>query len=156
MIVVRRGRALEVGQRRSDLDDLLRALVVPSGIAPRKSSGSWRPPVDVYEEPDRVVIVSEIAGMDREAIDISIEGDHVLIRGTRPDPAVCEQRSFHEARIAYGAFAAEVKVPLSIDSEHATATYENGFLTIVLPRVRARTIVATSPRSETDSGRSIE
>jgi HSP20 family protein len=92
--------------------------------------------------------------MDREAIEIVIEGDIVSLRGSRPDPATCDQRSFHEAHIAYGAFAADVYVPFSIDSENAAATYENGFLTIDLPRVQGRTIIATSPGTGPKSPRS--
>lgn len=154
MIVVRRGRWREGSPRKSEFDELLRALVAPAGTVARRSTGTWRPPIDVYEESDRLVIVAEIAGMEREEIEISLDGDIVWIRGNRPHPAGGEQRSFHEARIPFGIFAAEVQVPYAVDSERASATYENGFLTIELPRVQGRTIVATSPQSEPGAGRS--
>lgn len=154
MIVLRRTRSRSQGPRRSDLDDLMRALVSPAGVFPRQTSGTWRPPIDVFEAQDRVVIVAELAGMDREEIEISLEGDVVVIRGNRPDRTAREQRSFHEAHIAYGTFAAEVHVPGSIDVERATATYENGFLTIDLPRLPGRTIVATNPNPDPSAGRS--
>jgi HSP20 family protein len=107
--------------------------------------GTWRPPIDVYEKPESIAIVAELAGMEREEIEVILEGDVISLRGTRPDPNVCEQRAFHEARIAYGAFAADIYVPFTIDNDRATATYENGFLRIELPRVQGRTIVPTTP-----------
>ncbi len=154
MIVVRRGRWREGSPRKSEFDELLRALMAPAGSVARRSSGTWRPPIDVYEEADRLVIVAEIAGMEREEIEISLDGDLVWIRGNRPHPAGGEQRSFHEARIPFGSFAAEVQVPYAVDSDRAAATYENGFLTIELPRVQGRTIVATSPPVNPEAGRS--
>jgi len=153
MIVVRRGRWRDDSPRKSEFDELLRALISPVGTVTRGSGGTWRPPVDVYEEADRIMVVAEIAGMNREDIEISLYGDLVWIRGNRPHPAGSEQRSFHEARIAFGGFEAEVRVPYAVDSDRATATYENGFLTIELPRVQGRTIVATSPHVDSLAGR---
>lgn len=153
MIVVRRGRWRDDSPRKSEFDELLRALMAPVGTVPRRSGGTWRPPVDVYEEADRIMVVAEIAGMNREEIEISLDGDLVWIRGNRPHPAGNEQRSFHEARIAFGGFEAEIRVPFAVDSDRATATYENGFLTIELPRVQGRTIVATSPHLDSLAGR---
>jgi HSP20 family protein len=153
MIVIRRGRWRDEAPRKSEFEELLRALAAPPGSVASRQGGGWRPPIDVYEEPDRLTIVMEIAGMDREAIEISLEGNLVWIRGNRPHPLGGEQRSFHEARIPYGTFSAEVHVPCAVDSDQATATYENGLLTIELPRVQGRTIVATSPQGEAPSGR---
>ena len=145
MIVVRRGRPRDLVRRASELDEVYRALMSPRGAVTTRSTGTWRPPLDVYEQPDSVTIIAELAGMDREEIEVLIEGDLVSLRGTRPDPNVCNHRAFHEAHIAYGAFAADIYIPYTIDNDRATATYENGFLRIELPRVKGRTIVPTVP-----------
>lgn len=145
MIVVRSGRARDRARRSTEMNELYRALLSPGGAATTRGTGPWRPPIDVYETPDTVSIVAEIAGVEREAIEVIVDREVVSIRGTRPDTNVCDHRSFHEARIAYGEFAADVYVPFAIDSERASATYENGFLRIELPRVQGRTIVPTSP-----------
>lgn len=142
MIVVRRGRAREHVRRSSEIDDLFRAMMSS------RSHGIWRPPLDVYETDDAIEVVAEIAGMDREQIEVMIEGDVISIRGNRPDPATCDHRSFHQARIAYGAFASDVFVPFPIDGERAVASYENGFLRIAVPRIQPRTIAPTSPSDE--------
>ncbi len=151
MIVVRRGRPRDRGRRINEMDELFRALMSPRGTVSTRSTGTWRPPIDVYESPETITIVAEIAGMEREEIEVVLEGDIVSLRGTRPDPNVGDSRAFHEAHIAYGAFAADIYVPFSVDNERASATYQNGFLKIELPRVQGRTIIPASPSLPADS-----
>ena len=153
MIVVRRGRPRDRALRSKEMDELFRALMSPRGTVSTRTTGTWRPPIDVYEQADSITIVAEIAGVDREEIEVIIEGDIVSLRGTRPDPNICDHRSFHEAHIAYGTFAADIYIPLTIDIEMATAVYENGFLRIELPRVEGRTIVPAAPEPEVENER---
>lgn len=154
MIVVRRGRPRDRVRRSSEVEALFRALIPTGGTVTSRGAGTWRPPIDVYEQPESITIVAEVAGMEREQIEVILEGEIVSLRGTRPDPNICDQRAFHEARIPYGPFAADIYVPFTIDNERATATYENGFLKIDLPRVQGRTIVPTTPGPAADSDRS--
>lgn len=154
MIVVRRGRPRDRARHAQEFNDLVRALMSPRGVASPHRAGTWRPPIDVYETPESITIVAEIAGMQREAIEVVIEGEIVSLRGNRPDPHVCDHRAFHEAHIAYGEFAADVFIPHNIDTDQASATYENGFLIVELPRLQGRTIVPTTTRDATGDTRS--
>jgi len=151
MIVVRRVRPREQARRQSDIDAMYRSL-----LAGQRAIGSgrrrvWRPAVEVYETGDTLEVVTEIAGMQGDDIDIVLEGDVLTIQGTRPDSAPCDHRSYHIAHIEYGAFAAELRIPFAVDTDSATASYENGFLRITLPRTRGRTIVPTRPESNSGS-----
>lgn len=100
-------------------------------LSPRE----WRPAIDVVEMPERLVVKMELAGVPEDAIDISLYADHLVISGTRTDqqPAGA-QAAYREAGIHYGPFRAEVRLPRPVDSEQVTATLENGFLIITLPR----------------------
>lgn len=142
MIVVRRGRPRSQGQRRSDLDEVYRALM-PGGAAGSRAGRAWRPPIDVYETADAVEVTAEIAGLDRVETEIVVDGNLLSLRGQRLDTTVCDHRSFHEAHIHYGAFAADVFIPVPVDGDGAEATYENGFLRIKLPLTKGRTIIPT-------------
>jgi HSP20 family protein len=143
MIVIRRGRARDLSRRSTESEEILRGLVFGGGSLTTGNRGLWRPPIEVYETGEALEIVAELAGMDREQIEVLIEGDIISLRGVRPDPAICERRSYHEARISYGHFAADIHVPFPVDGNAASATYENGFLRISLPREReqSRTLV---------------
>lgn len=143
MIVVRRGRPRSQSQRRADLDDVYRVLMPGGSAAGSRAGRAWRPPIDVYETADAVEITAEIAGLDPDAIELVVEGDLLSLRGQRVDGTSCEQRSFHEAHIHFGAFAADVFIPIPVDGDDANATYENGFLRISLPRTKGRTIIPT-------------
>lgn len=141
MIVIRRGLPRGRTRRSTETDELFRALVFSGGAVSSTNRGVWRPPTEVYETDETLEVVAEIAGMDSAQIEVVIEGEVISIQGVRPDPAVCDQRSYHEARISYGPFAADVGVPFAIDGDVATASYENGFLRISVPKENARKLV---------------
>ena len=147
MIVVRRARPREHSRRPSDIDDMYRSLLAGHGSVGSGSSRAWRPPVEVFESPAALEVVAEIAGMQRDDIDVVIEGDILTLRGSRHDSSTCDHRTYHEARIAYGAFAADIHIPFAVEAEAASASYENGFLRITLPRAKGRTIVPTRVES---------
>jgi HSP20 family protein len=141
MIVVRRTRPRDPGRVQQEMEEVFRALM-PSRTTPATSSGSlWRPPLEVYETDEALVVNAEIAGMNEEHLEVVVDGNVLSIRGERPDPNQPDRRSYHEARIPYGAFGADVFVPFAVDTDQTVAEYHNGFLRIVLPRASARTIV---------------
>jgi HSP20 family protein len=95
-------------------------------------SGVWDPPTDVYETEDAYIVRMEIAGMREENFDVSIQDDTLYISGHRPDfPA---RRAYHQMEIRSGKFANAVTLPGPVDSDRALAEYQDGFLTITLPK----------------------
>jgi len=104
----------------------------------KKRSPSWRPPTDVYETETELVIVVEIAGM--RGMDISATYDKGLlsVHGVRSDKGGL--KAYHQMEIAYGEFITEVRLPSRIDTEKIEATYSDGFLRVVLPKVETKNI----------------
>ena len=148
MIVVRRGSARDAERVQQEMEEVFRALMPGRPTATPGSGGVWRPHLEVYETDDALVVCAEIAGMSEDHLRVVVDGDRLLIRGERPDTRRQEKRSYHEARIPYGAFGADVFVPFPVDPDRTEADYDNGFLRIVLPRIAARTIVPRRPASE--------
>lgn len=99
-------------------------------------SPAWRPPTDVYEIDDAVIVRVEIAGMHETDFSIILDGRYLSIRGVRQD--VTERRAYHQMEIRFGEFNVDVEMPAAIDVENVQATYQNGFLKIILPKVRIR------------------
>ncbi len=92
----------------------------------------WRPPTDVYETEDSVVIKVEIPGMSSDDFEISFAERILQIRGSRFDKQ--PKLSYHCLEIQYGEFLSEVYLPGKYVEGAIGAQYENGFLTITLPQ----------------------
>jgi HSP20 family protein len=104
-------------------------------------SPAWRPPTDVYETEDAIVVRVEIAGMQDEDFSIELDERILAIRGVRPLPGdPPERRAYHQMEIRFGEFSSEVELPTAVLAAEVKADYENGFLRVVLPKLRPRQI----------------
>lgn len=92
----------------------------------------WRPPTDVYETRDALVVRMEIAGMSEDDFDITFADGRLTVRGVRHDRE--EKLGYHQMEIPYGEFGAEIHLAIPIRAEAITASYQNGFLIITLPK----------------------
>jgi len=113
-------------------------LVRQSQQALMRQETVWRPPLDIQETPDAIVVKVELAGMDEEDIEVTLYEDALVVTGIRPnDQDYDETMCYHEAEIRYGRFRAEVLIPFAIQQDRAEAHYTNGFLRVILPKVPA-------------------
>jgi len=92
---------------------------------------AWRPPTDVYETDNSMIIRVEVAGMREADFTISLVDRTLTIRGIRQDTS--EHRAYHQMEIAFGEFHTEVELPYQVISDKVEATYRDGFLRITLP-----------------------
>jgi HSP20 family molecular chaperone IbpA len=99
---------------------------------------AWRPPTDVFETPEAIIVRVEIAGMRTEDFHLSLEAQTLVIDGIRrdPDPGA----AYHRLEIPFGQFQVTIALPAMIDEQHVEAEYRAGFLRVRLPKRRARTI----------------
>jgi len=95
-------------------------------------SNVWRPPTDVYETEESIIVKMEIAGMRDEDLEAVVQGNLLLISGSRSDTT--ERKAYHQMEIPFGKFSVGVELPVQVDTENATAEYKDGFLTIQLPK----------------------
>lgn len=98
----------------------------------------WRPPTDVFETEDTLVVRLEIAGMVETDFTIVIDERFLMIRGVRAE--VPERRAYHQMEIRFGEFGADIELPYDVAINEVTAVYSNGFLRVTLPKARPRRI----------------
>jgi HSP20 family protein len=98
----------------------------------------WRPPTDVYETEDAIIVRVEIAGMRETDFSVQLVERSLQIRGARQD--VPERRSYHQMEIPFGEFSTEVDLPAPVVHEQIEAIYRDGFLRVVLPKARPQQI----------------
>jgi HSP20 family protein len=94
----------------------------------------WVPAVDVFEEADAIRIAAEIPGVRPEDIKISLEGNLLTIHGTKQQEAEQKTERVHRYERTYGAFERSFTLPASVESKDIKANYDNGVLTITLPK----------------------
>jgi HSP20 family protein len=99
----------------------------------RRSSG-FSPNVDVYYcgDPQRAIVKVDLAGMELSKVGIEVSGRHLAIVGER-QVQESEGRVYQQIEIPSGPFRRVVELQVEVDTERATATYEEGILRIELP-----------------------
>ena len=99
----------------------------------REPETHWVPNTDVYVCESGVVIKVELAGMQRENLELVIDGNRLKISGQRGDGCRTGHCKFLVMEINYGAFESLIELPAGYDLNQAKAAYQNGFLRIDVP-----------------------
>lgn len=104
----------------------------------------FHPPTNVVETDDHVVVTLEVAGLQEGEYEISLsDSERVLtVAGRRQQPDLTSKRLvYHRLEIQYGNFWAQVQLPWPIEqADEIEATYEDGFLMIVVPKAKPRQV----------------
>jgi HSP20 family molecular chaperone IbpA len=111
-----------------------------------KRSRVWHPPTDVYETDSHVTVKLDLAGVSEDHIVVRLHGRQLTIYGQRDDPV--GKLAYQQMEISYGEFRSEVNLPCEVDQEHVRAEYEQGFLYILLPKLKRKlrvTVVKEEP-----------
>ena len=98
------------------------------------SSGSWLPPVDIYQTGEhQLVIKAELPDMTREDIDVTVDNGTLTIKGEKKLPPELKEEQFHRIERRYGTFSRSFSLPPTVDPGRVGAEYKNGVLTVKLP-----------------------
>jgi HSP20 family protein len=111
----------------------LRFVKSSSRSRPESDEAHWVPNTDVYSTDTGLVIKVELAGMCREDLELTVEGNRLRICGHRPDGCRAAKCNFLVMEINYGPFESVIEMPPGYDLSRATAGYLNGFLRIDVP-----------------------
>ena len=99
------------------------------------AAASWVPPVDIVEEADAIRIMTELPDVMPENVKISLENNVLMIHGTKEHVAEERAERVHRYERTYGTFERSFTLPSTVDANAIKATYENGVLTVTLPKV---------------------
>jgi len=104
-------------------------------------SETWTPNVNLYETANSYLVCVDLAGVDKEKIDVEVVEQRLKLRGARAVPTFGEPEAgghekirVHLMEIDHGAFTREVEIPADSDRQRINATYRNGLLWIELPK----------------------
>lgn len=94
------------------------------------------PAVDMYEEDNDVVVKAEIPGIDKEKLDVRLEGNRLTITGKRDAEEKVERKDYMRVERSHGSFTRTLTLPEGVDTEKAAAALKDGVLEVRIPRNR--------------------
>jgi HSP20 family protein len=112
-------------------EELLRAFAP----ALRERSAGVFPPVNIYDDGNAFLVRAELPGVDKATLEVTAKGDQLTLRGERVIAAPRAEASYHRRECDAGQFRRAVTLPQAVDPEQIEATYKNGVLEVVLPRL---------------------
>lgn len=142
--LTRRDPLRDLVSLREAMDQLFEESIVRPRTGAMASRGM---PVDMYETEEAVVVKTAIPGVDPEDIDIGISGETLTIKGEITKEEDVEEGDYVCRERHYGAFSRTLTVPVSVEADEAEAEFEDGILTLMLPKaeeLRPKTIKVTS------------
>jgi len=95
----------------------------------------WRvPAIDMYQTDDEVVVRAALPGLKSEDVQINVTGDILTIKGERKEKSETKQKNYHIREQRWGTFERSVMLPTAVVPDKAKAEFEDGVLTITLPK----------------------
>lgn len=134
MVGFRRDWLTNIDSMQREMEQLLEHFASCKPPSVRFSPWAWEPAMDLYETPDEVVVLVELAGVREEEIEIIVSGKTLVIRGERREPQASSKRTYHQMEIAKGPFERGILLPVAVDANETRASCQNGILEVVLPK----------------------
>lgn len=120
------------------LRDAMDRLFEDSFVQPRwgwiAPLGSADLAIDMFEKDNEVVVKAALPGIKPEEVDVKITGDTLTIRGESKEESEVKEENYIRKERRYGAFSRSVTLPSGLQTDKADATFENGVLTLTIPK----------------------
>jgi len=100
----------------------------------------YRPPANVFETDELIVIQLSLSGTRREDIRVEYSGEYLTVRGIRRDMDPEARRKYHTVEIFFGPFERKFCVGKEIDVDNIETRYADGLLVIKIPKKKKRSV----------------
>ena len=106
------------------------------------SPGSWYSlsgsprylPMDVYETPDEIVVRAQVPGVTRDNLEVNYQQGVLTLRATMTAPEGEDSWRWYVREIGSGEITRQVTLPREVDIDRANASFQDGVLTLTLPK----------------------
>ena len=129
----------EVEALRHQMDQVFNELAATE----RYSTNSWKPAVELQDTDENLVLRAELPGIEGKDINIQVTREAVAISGEHRYEKKAEDKGVLRSEFRYGKFQRVISLPVAIQNDQAKADFNNGILTLTLPKVTEarRTVV---------------
>ena len=106
--------------------------------------GGWSAPaIDMYQTDDEVVVKAALPGFKADEVQINVTGDMLTLKGEMKHEEDKQDKAWHIREHRWSSFERSITLPTDVRADKASADYENGILTVTLPKaeeVKPKTI----------------
>jgi HSP20 family protein len=127
----------DVAVLQNRLNSIFNDFARPEGGQESLAMGNFIPPVDVYEDEQKISLKLEVPGVKQEDLDVRVENQTLTVKGERKFEAEEKEENFHRIERRFGSFVRSFTLPVSVDTASIAAKYENGVLAIQLAKKEA-------------------
>jgi len=95
---------------------------------------NWGLALDVRENQDAFIVTAAVPGVNPDDLDITLTDNVLTIKGEVKADEVSENEQYHLHERRYGSFSRSLSLPVPVVAEEIEASYENGILTLTIPK----------------------
>ena len=92
------------------------------------------PAIDMYQTDDEIVVKAALPGIKADEVQINITGEVLTLKGEMKHEEEKKEKAWHIHEQRWGSFERSVVLPIDVVADKAKAEFENGILTITLPK----------------------
>jgi HSP20 family protein len=121
-------------------DDVSRGAMgqMPSSQSQGNEGGMLMPHMDVNETDKELKVCAELPGVSEKDIDVRLEDDVLVIRAEKKFERNDEKENYHFMERSYGTFQRALRLPGPVEPEQVQADFQNGVLTVTVPKTQRR------------------
>ena len=124
----------EFAQMQREIDRMFDRFVQGGNVADSTSS-TWLPAVDIGENDHGYEVLVELPGIKKDDVKITVANDVLTIKGEKKLEKETKAKNVHRSERCYGSFQRSFVLPTMVQSEKIEASYNDGILTIMLPKM---------------------
>ena len=129
----------EIRRYESDIDRIWRHMFGPIHTGPYNHDGYGRVAIDVYQDSERLTVSASVPGVKPEDLEVTVADDILTITGERKvEREVKKEEEYLHREHRFGVFRRTVSLPEGLDAGKAESSYENGILTVTIPKSEER------------------
>ena len=134
MTIIKWSPAREIASLQQGINRLFEDVFSQPGGYDPDTMGAWRPPVDIVDTTEAILIYVEIPGVDKDEVDIEVKDNVLTIRGERVVDSRIGNGSYYRSERVFGKFGRSFALPAMIHTDHIKANFKNGVLKISIPK----------------------
>ena len=97
-------------------------------------NNNWTPSVDINESNDAFMITADLPGIKKSDIEVKVEENVLILNAERKIDKTSSNEKYHFSERRSGTFSRSFKLPKSVKEEKITADFDNGVLSIIIPK----------------------